>query len=181
MTIEETVLPGVLLITPKLFRDDRGAFFETFNHRRMVEAGLPEHWAQDNSSISSKNVLRGLHYQVIQPQGKLVRVSHGAVLDIAVDLRRSSPTFGRYVAVELSAENNKMLWIPVGFGHGFLVLSPSAVFAYKVTDYYSTAGERTIRWDDPDLAIPWPVSPEDVIVSQKDREGATLKTAEIFP
>ncbi len=181
MTIEETVLPGVLLITPTVFRDDRGAFFETFNHRRIVEAGLPEHWAQDNSSISTKNVLRGLHYQVIQPQGKLVRVSHGAVLDIAVDLRRSSPTFGRHVAVELSAENNKMLWIPVGFGHGFLVLSPSAVFTYKVTDYYSTAGERTIRWDDPDLAIPWPVSPEDVIVSQKDREGATLKTAEIFP
>ena len=181
MKIRETSLPGVLVLTPTIYRDDRGLFFETFNQRRMAEAGLPEVWAQDNFSLSKKNVLRGLHYQVEQPQGKLVRVTHGAVLDVAVDLRRSSPTFARHVAVELSGENGEMLWIPKGFGHGFMVLSEIAGFAYKVTDYYSPAAERTIAWNDPDLAIPWPVSPADAIVSDKDQKGASLRDAEIFP
>ena len=181
MKIQETSLPGVLLITPTFFRDDRGAFLETFNLRRIVEAGLPENWAQDNFSLSKKNALRGIHYQITQPQGKLVRVTHGAVLDVAVDLRRSSPKFGQHVAVELSSENGQMLWIPTGFGHAFFVLSEVAGFAYKVTDYYSPAAERTIVWNDSDLAIPWPVAPEDVIVSDKDLNGATLRNAELFP
>ena len=181
MKIEETRLPGVLLLTPAIYRDSRGAFMETFNEQRMAEAGLPAHWVQDNFSVSKKNVLRGIHYQIVQPQGKLVRVTHGAVLDVAVDLRRSSPAFGRQMTVELSAENGAMLWIPEGFGHAFLVLSEEAGFAYKVTDYYSPVGERTIVWNDPDLAIQWPVTAEEVIVSEKDREGATLRDAELFP
>ena len=180
MKIEETLLPGVLVITPPIFKDDRGAFSETFNSRRMAEAGLPTNWVQDNFSVSRKNVLRGIHYQMVQPQGKLVRVTHGAVLDVAVDLRRSSPTFGKHVAVELSQANGAMLWIPVGFGHAFLVLSDEAGFAYKVTDYYAPSGERTIVWNDADLAINWPVRAEDAIVSDKDRKGASLKEAEVF-
>jgi dTDP-4-dehydrorhamnose 3,5-epimerase len=180
MKIEETSLPGVLVLAPAIFRDGRGAFCETYNERVMAEAGLPTSWPQDNFSLSKKNVLRGIHYQVIQPQGKLVRVTHGAVLDVAVDLRRSSPCFGKHVAVELSGENGRMLWIPAGFGHAFLVLSDVAGFAYKVTDYYSPAGERTIVWNDQELAIPWPVAPENVIVSDKDRKGAALRDAEVF-
>jgi dTDP-4-dehydrorhamnose 3,5-epimerase len=181
LKIRETALPGVLVLSPQIYRDDRGAFVETFNLRAMTEAGLPANWAQDNFSLSKKNVLRGIHYQTIQPQGKLVRVTHGAVLDVAVDLRHSSPEFGRHVAVELSGENGEMLWIPEGFGHGFLVLSEEAGFAYKVTNYYSAAGERTIVWNDPDLAIPWPIAAQDVIVSEKDRKGTMLRDAEIFP
>jgi dTDP-4-dehydrorhamnose 3,5-epimerase len=181
MKITRTSLPGVLRLSPAVYRDNRGAFLETFNQRKMVEAGLPSDWPQDNFSISTRNVLRGIHYQTIQPQGKLIRVTHGAVLDVAVDLRRNSPAFGQHVAVELSGENCEMLWIPVGFGHAFLTLTEVAGFAYKVTDYYSAAGERTIAWNDPDLAIPWPVSPLDVIVSDKDRNGVALRTAEIFP
>lgn len=181
MTVEKTGLEGVLLLSPKIFRDDRGAFFETWNLRAMDEAGLPNRWVQDNFSISKKNVLRGIHYQVIQPQGKLVRVAYGAVLDVAVDLRRSSATFGKHVAEELTGENGKMLWIPEGFGHGFLVLSGEAGFAYKVTDYYSPAGERTIRWNDAELGIPWPVAAADAIVSEKDGKGATLREADVFP
>ncbi|MFP5209389.1 MAG: dTDP-4-dehydrorhamnose 3,5-epimerase [Acidobacteriota bacterium] len=180
MKIEETSLPGVLVLAPAIFRDGRGAFCETYNERVMAEAGLPTSWPQDNFSLSKKNVLRGIHYQVIQPQGKLVRVTHGAVLDVAVDLRRSSACFGKHVAVELSGENGRMLWIPAGFGHAFLVLSDVAGFAYKVTDYYSPAGERTIVWNDQELAIPWPVAPENVIVSDKDRKGAALRDAEVF-
>jgi dTDP-4-dehydrorhamnose 3,5-epimerase len=180
MNVEQTTLPGVLLITAKVFSDDRGSFFESFNLRAMTEAGLPANWAQDNVSHSRKNVLRGIHYQVIQPQGKLVSAVYGTVLDVAVDLRKSSPTFGKHVAVELSGGSGKMLWIPEGFGHAFLVLSDSAGFAYKVTDYYSPAGERTIAWNDPDLAIPWPVSPDEVIVSAKDSAGALLRNAEVF-
>ncbi len=181
MKIEATSLPGVLLLTPKIYRDDRGAFFETFNLRQFAEAGLPTNWVQDNFSLSKKNVLRGIHYQIVQPQGKLVRVTHGSVFDVAVDLRRSSPAFGRYMTVELSGENGKMLWIPEGFGHAFLVLSDEAGFAYKVTDYYSPEGERTILWNDSDLAIPWPVAETDAIVSEKDRNGARLRDAEVFP
>ncbi|HTW79603.1 MAG TPA: dTDP-4-dehydrorhamnose 3,5-epimerase [Terracidiphilus sp.] len=181
MKVEETILPGVLVLSPKIFRDNRGAFLETWNQRAMEEAGLPARWVQDNFSISKKNVLRGIHYQLIQPQGKLVRVAYGAVLDVAVDLRRSSVTFGKHVAVELTGENGRMLWIPEGFGHAFLVLSDEAGFAYKVTDYYSSAGERTIRWNDAEVGIAWPVGAADVIVSEKDGKGATLREAEVFP
>ncbi len=180
MKISETSLPGVLLLTPTVYRDDRGAFLETWNQRQMAASGLPANFVQDNFSISRRHVLRGIHYQVIQPQGKLVRVTRGAVLDVAVDLRRSSPSFGRHVAVELSEDNAQMLWIPEGFGHGFLALTESVGFAYKVTDYYSAAGERTILWNDPELAIPWPVDPATLIVSEKDRQGARLRDAEIF-
>jgi dTDP-4-dehydrorhamnose 3,5-epimerase len=180
MKIRETELPGVMLITAPIFRDSRGAFCETFNLRKIEEAGLPSVWVQDNFSVSSKGVLRGIHYQVIQPQGKLVRISHGAVLDVAVDLRRSSTAFGKHVAVELTAESGDMLWIPPGFGHAFLALTDHVGFAYKVTDYYSPAGERTIVWNDPDIAIAWPLDAEKLIVSDKDRAGAMLKDAEIF-
>jgi dTDP-4-dehydrorhamnose 3,5-epimerase len=178
--ITETALPGVLLLTATIYRDSRGAFQETWNQRTMTEVGLPTSWVQDNFSASNKNVLRGIHYQVTQPQGKLVRVVYGAALDVAVDLRRSSPNFGKHVMAELTDDNGNMLWIPPGFGHGFLALSDVG-FAYKVTDYYSPAGERTIVWNDADLAIPWPVHPSDVIVSDKDNKGATLRQAEVFP
>jgi dTDP-4-dehydrorhamnose 3,5-epimerase len=181
MKITETSLAGVLVLTPKIYRDSRGAFCETWNQRSMTDVGVPTNWVQDNFSVSKKNVLRGIHYQVIQPQGKLVRVTHGAVLDVAVDLRRNSPTFAKHVAVELSGENGLMLWIPVGFGHAFLTLTEEAGFTYKVTDYYSPIGERTIVWNDPELAIPWPITQEHVILSDKDRSGATLQEAEVFP
>ena len=180
MNIEETSLPGVQLITPKIYSDNRGAFWETWNHKTFESTGLPCTWVQDNFSVSKKNVVRGIHYQTINPQGKLVRVTHGAVLDVAVDLRRSSPYFGEHVAVELSGENGRMLWIPEGFGHAFLVLTDVAGFAYKVTDSYNPKGERTIVWNDPELAIAWPVVPEEAIVSDKDAKGATLQTAEVF-
>jgi len=180
MKIEETALDGVLVITPAVFRDSRGAFMETWNLRAMAEAGLPSAWVQDNFSISKRNVVRGIHYQIIQPQGKLVRVAHGAVLDVAVDLRRSSSTFGKHVAVELDGESGRMLWIPAGFGHGFAVLSDVAGFAYKVTDYYSPSGERTILWNDTDLAIPWPVAADQVVVSDKDQKGSALRDAQVF-
>jgi dTDP-4-dehydrorhamnose 3,5-epimerase len=146
----------------------------------MAEHGLPSLWAQDNFSLSKKNVLRGIHYQVINPQGKLVRVTHGAVFDVAVDLRRGSPTFARHYAVELSGENGRMLWIPVGFGHAFLALTDMVGFAYKVTVGYSPADERTIIWNDPDLAIPWPVAAGSAILSAKDRDGLLLRNAEVF-
>ncbi len=180
MKFEETSLSGVVLITPRIFTDNRGAFQETFNQRVMAENGLPSEWAQDNFSVSKKNVVRGIHYQIIQPQGKLVRVTHGAVLDVAVDLRRSSPHFGKYVAVELSSDNGRMLWIPPGFGHGFQALSDVAGFAYKVTDYYSAAGERTVLWNDPEIGIKWPVNPEEAILSEKDAQGKLLREADVF-
>lgn len=181
MKIAETALPGVLLLTAPVYRDARGAFTETFNLRAVVEAGLPAEWPQDNYSLSRKNVLRGIHYQVVRPQGKLIRVMHGAVLDVAVDLRRSSPTFARHVAVELSAGSGDMLWIPPGFGHAFLALTDEVGFAYKVTDYYFPTGDRTVAWSDPELAIPWPIGAEDAIISDKDRGGFALRDAEVFP
>jgi len=180
MEIRELSLPGLLLLSPKVFHDDRGWFLETFNLRQLTEAGLPVQWPQDNYSFSRKNVLRGIHYQIDQPQGKLIRVTHGAVLDIAVDLRKSSATFGKHVALELNSESNEIFWIPAGFGHAFLVLSDFAGFAYKVTDYYSPKGERTIAFDDPDLAIQWPVPAADLIISDKDRQGTLLRSAEVF-
>jgi dTDP-4-dehydrorhamnose 3,5-epimerase len=181
MKIRETELPGVMLLTATIYKDARGAFSETFNLRNMEEAGLPTVWPQDNFSVSAKNVLRGIHYQITQPQGKLVRVTHGAVLDVAVDIRRSSPTFGKHAAFELTAESGNMLWIPHGFGHAFLALTDQVGFSYKVTDYYSPAGERTILWNDPEIGIAWPIEAEKVIVSDKDRAGSLLKNAEIFP
>ncbi|HEV2463647.1 MAG TPA: dTDP-4-dehydrorhamnose 3,5-epimerase [Acidobacteriaceae bacterium] len=180
MNIQQTALPGVFLIAPKKFADSRGSFWETYNERLLSEAGLPTTWKQDNTSVSLKNVIRGIHYQITQPQGKLVRVTYGAAYDVAVDLRRSSPTFGKHIGVELSEDNGLMLWIPAGFGHGFAVLSDKAGFAYKVTDYYSPTGERTILWNDPTLAIPWPVSEADAIVSAKDEQGSPFQQAELF-
>ena len=180
MKIEETPLAGVLVLTPTIYRDDRGAFWETWNQRRMTEAGLPSTWVQDNFSLSKKNVIRGIHYQVIQPQGKLVHVTRGAVLDVVVDLRRSSSTFGKHVAVELDSDSGRTLWIPEGFGHAFLALTDVVGFAYKVTDYYSPEGERTIVWNDPDLAIAWPVGDECAIVSAKDRDGMRFREAQVF-
>lgn len=180
MKIEETSLPGVLLITPKIFGDSRGAFWETWNQRAMEQVGIAGPWGQDNFSRSCKNVLRGVHYQIVQPQGKLVRASHGAILDVAVDLRRNSPNFGRHVAVELDDQTGAMLWIPIGFGHAFLALTEDVAVAYKTTDYYSPVGERTILWNDPDLAIAWPIAAEDAILSDKDRAGVRFREAEVF-
>ncbi|MBT9329705.1 dTDP-4-dehydrorhamnose 3,5-epimerase [Paracidobacterium acidisoli] len=181
MKITETSLPGVLLLEPKTFRDNRGVFWETYNERAFEEAGLPTKWVQDNYSISSMDVLRGIHYQITQPQGKLVRVASGAVVDVAVDLRRSSANFGKYVAVELSEMDGNMLWIPPGFGHAFLCLTETAGFAYKVTDYYSPSGERTVQWNDPEIDISWPISSDKAIISAKDQQGCLLKDAEVYP
>src|ERR1700679_2020604 len=169
MKVRETPLGGVLVLSAQIFKDSRGEFSESFNLRKIEEAGLPGVWVQDNFSLSKKNVLRGIHYQITQPQGKLVRITHGAVLDVAIDLRRSSPTFSKHFAIELSAETGEMLWIPQGFGHAFLALTDQVGFAYKVTDYYSPKGERTIVWNDPDLAISWPIEMENAIISDKDR------------
>jgi len=180
MKIQETPLPGVFLVTPRKFTDARGAFWETYNEGLMQEAGLPTEWKQDNTSVSAKNVVRGIHYQITQAQGKLVRVTYGAVFDVAVDLRRSSKTFGLHFGVELSEDNAAMLWIPPGFGHGFVVLSETAGFAYKVTDYYSPSGERTILWNDPKLSIAWPIAEKDAIVSAKDQQGSAFDAAEVF-
>jgi dTDP-4-dehydrorhamnose 3,5-epimerase len=180
MKITETALPGIMLLTPQKYTDARGMFMETYNHRVMEEAGLPTRWCQDNFSVSSRNVVRGLHYQITQPQGKLIRVTSGVALDIAVDLRRSSPTFGRHLAMELKACDHTTLYIPPGFGHGFLALSEEVGFAYKVTDYYSAPAERTIRWNDPDLAIDWPVTEAQAIVSAKDQSGTLFTAAEVF-
>jgi dTDP-4-dehydrorhamnose 3,5-epimerase len=180
MKVTETALPGVLLLAPRQWSDARGMFMETYNHRVMEDLGLPTHWPQDNFSQSRRNVVRGLHYQITQPQGKLVRVLSGAALDIAVDLRRGSPTFGKSVALELRAEDGTMLWIPPGFAHGFAALTEQLSFAYKVTDYYSAAGERTILWNDPALGIEWPVSESDAIVSSKDAAGTRFADAQVF-
>jgi dTDP-4-dehydrorhamnose 3,5-epimerase len=180
MKIEKTSLPDVLLLTPEVYRDYRGSFTETFNLRRIAELGLPTNWVLDNYSVSARHVLRGIHYQITQAQGKLVHVTHGAVLDVAVDLRRSSPTFGKHAAAKLSGENGKIMWIPEGFGHAFLVLSDVAGFAYKVTDYYAPEAERTIQWNDPELGIEWPIAAADAIVSEKDKNGTRFRDAEVF-
>ena len=174
-----TSLPGVFILEPRVFGDERGFFFESYNQRVMADAGIAENFVQDNHSCSSRNVLRGLHYQVKHPQGKLVRVAEGEILDVAVDLRRSSATFGRWEAVRLSGENKRMLWIPVGLAHGFLVLSERAHVLYKATDFYSPEHERTLAWDDPDLKINWDLDSEP-IVSEKDRRGTAFRNAESF-
>jgi dTDP-4-dehydrorhamnose 3,5-epimerase len=180
MEITPTALSEVLLLRPRIFQDDRGSFWETWNQRAIAEAGLPGEWKQDNTSVSKKNVVRGIHYQIQQPQGKLVRATSGRILDVAVDLRRSSADFGKYIAVELSGDDGAMLWIPVGFGHAFVALTDDARVAYKVTDYYSPAGERTILWNDPQIGIDWPIRADQAIVSPKDAAGKRLADAEVF-
>lgn len=179
MEVIATDLPGVLRLRPRIFSDERGWFAETWNERSFRDAGLPARFVQDNQSFSRRHVLRGLHYQLQQPQGKLVRVLTGCIFDVAVDIRRSSPNFGRWTGVELNAESPETLWIPAGFAHGFLVLSESANVLYKTTDFYLASAERTIRWDDPTLAIAWPLT-HAPIVSLKDNLGATLQDAELL-
>ena len=173
-------IPDVVRFEPKVFGDDRGFFFESFNHRQFEDAiGRSVQFVQDNHSRSVKGVLRGLHYQLHRAQGKLVRVVHGEVFDVAVDIRRSSPTFGKWVGSYLSAENKHQLWVPEGFAHGFVVLSESAEFLYKTTDYYAPEHERCIRWDDPQIGIDWPIVGEPAL-SGKDRQGKRLADAEVF-
>ncbi len=180
MKINPTVIPEVLVVEPDVFGDDRGFFYESYNERIWQEkTGLRTRFIQNNHSKSMKNVLRGIHYQIQQAQGKLVRVVAGEVYDIAVDLRRSSPTFGKCVGENLSAENKKSLWVPAGFGHGFLVLSDSAEFLYRTTDYYAPKHERCIIWNDPTLAIPWPLDGEPLL-SDKDQKGVLFKNAELY-
>jgi len=180
MNIIKTEIPDVMIIEPKVFGDERGFFYESFNQKVWREkTGIDAVFVQDNHSRSAKNVLRGLHYQIRQPQGKLVRAIRGAVFDVAVDLRRKSPTFGRWVGTELSEENCRQLWIPVGFAHGFLVLSDFAEFLYKTTDYWAPEYERTINWNDPDLAVAWPLQ-EEPVLSAKDAKGTAFKEAEVF-
>ena len=180
MQIQKTDIPDVMIIEPKVFGDDRGFFFESFNERRFAElTGTSPHFVQDNHSRSARNVLRGLHYQIRQPQGKLVRVTSGEVFDVAVDMRRSSPTFGRWVGVNLSAENKRQLWIPEGFAHGFVVTSESAEFLYKTTDYWAPEYERSVRWDDPAIGIRWPLQGAPLL-SAKDQAGVSLAEAETF-
>ena len=175
-----TAIPDLLIIEPKVFGDERGFFFESFNQKKFNELiGRKVEFVQDNHSRSVRNVLRGLHYQIQQPQGKLVRVVQGTVFDVAVDIRRSSPTFGQHVAVELSAENKRIFWIPEGFAHGFVVLSETAEFLYKTTDYWAPEFERSIAWDDPTLAIRWPVEGAPAL-SAKDKLGKLLSDAELF-
>lgn len=180
MQIQTTAIPDVLIIEPKAFGDDRGFFYESFNARRFEElTGVKTRFVQDNHSKSARNVLRGLHYQIKQPQGKLVRVVAGEVYDVAVDLRKSSPTFGQWVGVVLSAENKRQLWIPVGFAHGFVVTSDSAEFLYKTTDYWAPEHERSLLWNDPALGIEWPINGTPTL-SGKDLVGKLLADAEAF-
>ncbi|MFZ0155931.1 dTDP-4-dehydrorhamnose 3,5-epimerase [Pseudomonas sp.] len=181
MNVITTDLPGVLIIEPNVFGDSRGFFYESFNAEAFKDkTGVTTTFVQDNHSRSQKGVLRGLHYQLENTQGKLVRVTHGEVLDVAVDIRRSSPHFGQWVAVRLSADNHRQLWVPEGFAHGFVVLSDSAEFLYKTTDYYNPAAERCIHWDDPDLAIDWQLDAAPQL-SAKDQAGKWLKEADLFP
>lgn len=181
MRVSPTALDGVLLIEPKVFGDERGFFFESFNAREFALAtGIDCQFVQDNHSKSAQNVLRGLHYQVGKAQGKLVRVVQGEVFDVAVDLRKSAKTFGQWAGVRLSAENKKQLWIPEGFAHGFLVLSETAEFLYKTTDYYDPASERCLRWDDPAVGVAWPLPAGGLLLSAKDRLGLDLAACEKF-
>lgn len=180
MKIIETALPGVLIIEPKVFGDDRGFLQETWNAQVFAEAGLTMDFVQDNHSRSARGVLRGLHYQLENPQGKLVRVSQGAVFDVAVDIRRSSPHFGKWVGVELSGENHRMLWIPPGFAHGFTVLSESADFLYKCTTLYHPPSDRSLRWNDPAIGIDWPDLGMAPLLSAKDEAAPLLRDAELF-
>ncbi|MBW4465899.1 MAG: dTDP-4-dehydrorhamnose 3,5-epimerase [Pegethrix bostrychoides GSE-TBD4-15B] len=179
MNIIPTEIPDVMVIEPRVFGDERGFFFESFNQKVFQDKAAAVQFVQDNHSCSAANVLRGLHYQIQQAQGKLVRVTAGAIFDVAVDIRRGSPTFGQWVGYELSAENKKQLWIPAGFAHGFVSLADRTEVLYKATDFYAPAHERCIRWDDPDLAIAWPLSGEPT-VSGKDQQGLSLQEVEVF-
>jgi dTDP-4-dehydrorhamnose 3,5-epimerase len=181
MKATPTTIPDVMMIEPRMFGDARGFFIESFNHQAFNEAtGTNLNFVQDNHSRSAKGVLRGLHYQLQQPQGKLVRVVRGAVFDVAVDIRKSSPTFGQWVGVELSEDNHKQLWVPAGFAHGFVVLSETADFLYKTTDYYAPAHERCIAWDDPEIGIAWPDLGAAPALSVKDSKGTRLAAADLF-
>lgn len=181
MKVTPTVIPDVLICEPKVFGDDRGFFMESFNQKVFDEAiGRHIEFVQDNHSRSARGVLRGLHYQIQQKQGKLVRVVNGSVFDVAVDIRRSSSTFGKWIGVELSAENKLQLWIPEGFAHGFLVLSEYAEFVYKATNYYAPTFERAIAWNDPTLNIAWPAVGDSLMLSEKDRAGNILLQSELF-
>ena len=178
----QTAIPDLLIIEPKVFGDARGFFFESFNQRKFEQlTGQTYNFVQDNHSRSARHVLRGLHYQIRQPQGKLVRVVAGEVFDVAVDIRKSSPTFGQWRGTLLSAENKRMLWIPEGFAHGFVVLSEYAEFLYKTTDYWAPEHERSILWNDPDLAIDWQLQGNTPLLSRKDQEALPLCRAEVFP
>lgn len=180
MEVCQTGIPEVVVLEPKVFGDARGFFLESFNAREFERAtGVAPLFVQDNHSRSARGVLRGLHYQIRQPQGKLVRVVSGAVFDVAVDLRRSSPSFGRWVGAELSAENNRQMWIPPGFAHGFLVLTESADFLYKTTDYYAPEHERCLLWNDPTVGVDWPLQLEPLL-SAKDRKGCLLDVCEVY-
>jgi dTDP-4-dehydrorhamnose 3,5-epimerase len=179
MDVIDTPLPGVKLIEPRVFGDDRGFFLESWNARSFADAGLDVAFVQDNHSRSAKGVLRGLHYQIVDPQGKLVRVTHGAVFDVAVDIRRSSPHFGRWVGYELSDANKRMLWVPPGFAHGFVVLSETADFLYKCTSLYAPAHDRGIAWNDPAIDIDWPIAVPPAL-SAKDAAAPRLADAEVF-
>lgn len=180
LTITRTAIPDVMIVEPKVFGDDRGFFFESFNAKAFEAAtGVRREFVQDNHSRSARNVLRGLHYQIRHPQGKLVRVTSGEVFDVAVDLRRGSPTFGKWVGVTLSAENKRQLWVPEGFAHGFVVVSEHAEFLYKTTDYWFPEHERSLLWSDPALAIDWPVDGEPQVAA-KDAAGKRLAEAEVF-
>ncbi len=181
MRLLPTAIPGVAVVEPQVHGDARGFFMESWNRRAFAAAGLDVDFVQDNHSRSRRGVLRGLHYQIRHPQGKLVRVVAGEVFDVAVDLRRASPTFGRAVGVRLSEANRRMLWIPPGFAHGFLVLSEWVDFLYKATDYYHPEHDRTLRWDDPALAIDWPLDGIEPTVSAKDAAGVPLARAEAYP
>lgn len=181
MKVTSTAIPDVLIIEPKVFGDARGFFFESFNQKVFEEAtGVSTAFVQDNHSRSSRGVLRGMHYQIHNPQGKLVRVVRGAVFDVAVDIRRSSPTFGRWVGVELSEDNHRQLWVPPGLAHGFLVLSERADFLYKTTEYYAPSKERCIAWNDPDIGINWPDVGVEPILSSKDQLGKEFAMAEVY-
>ena len=180
MRVTATALPDILLIEPRVFGDERGFFFESYSRRALAEAGLAAEFVQDNHSRSARGVLRGLHYQIEHAQGKLVRVTAGEVFDVAVDMRKSSPTFGRSMGMPLSAENRRMLWIPPGFAHGFLVLSDAADFLYKTTDYWYPQFERTLLWNDPALGIAWPLAGAPTLAA-KDASGRPLALADVYP
>jgi dTDP-4-dehydrorhamnose 3,5-epimerase len=180
MKVAAGALAGLLILEPRVFGDERGFFLESYNEKAMADAGIREHFVQDNHSYSSRDVLRGLHYQIQRPQGKLVRVAVGEILDVAVDMRRSSPSFGRWEAVHLSGENKRMLWIPPGFAHGFRVVSDEAHVLYKATDFYFPEFEHTVLWNDPELKIDWQLHGEPVI-SAKDRRGVPFRQAETYP
>ena len=179
MQVQTTSIPGALVVEPAVYGDDRGFFLESFNEKEMRKIGIDAHFVQDNHSRSGRNVLRGLHYQLNQPQGKMVRVVTGKVFDVVVDLRRNSPAFGQWAGVELSAENKRMFWLPPGLAHGFVVLSDFADFLYKATDYYAPQSERTLLWNDSNVGIEWPFTGE-AILSAKDKAGKPFKVAEVY-